>query len=641
MKTAFIIVTVAGMEDMTRKLVLQVKAWRVRNLSVYVIRNERGKEGYASGVNKGIQEAIKDDAELFIVANPDISLKGIHPKQFFEAAAKFDVWGYAFKQEKQVYYGGQIDSIRLSGGLKKSIPSERFAQCDFVSGSLCGFHKAVIDTIGLWDEGYGMYYEDVDFCLRARRAGLRVGIDSETEYIHYETSGESTLKKEQLATNRFRFFLKYADIKQTSYEAMRLPLTIFEYRKLIWDSIKTRPFLVNFLSLNTSSLFLKILNFILFLFLVRLLSVPEYGVYTLIWALVGFLTPLADFGTTSFGITQLADSRVSFNELFSFRFFVAIIVGIVSLITAVLFNVTAGAGLFLIASVMLANNFSGSLLVLMSNKSKTYVTSLIAVAFNSVLIIATIATLIMTHDLTHALFTIGAAYLLYSVINLYYLKKFYVPLALIFSTAEWRNIANYSFVFLLLGFFAGVYFRIDVLLLNKLKGNEAVGIYSAGYKFFEALLFVASSYTIAAAPIIQKLILINRDECMKRIKRDSRLLFSFGMGSAIVLSILAPAVLPILLKHSYAHSVQVFQIVIFALPFMLVSTVYMSVLFILKKSKAILALFAAQALLVFLLNIIYIPRYSYYASAVFTVLAEVVNVIAVMILVHKTYADLT
>lgn len=641
MKKAFIIVTVAGMEDMTRNLVLQLKAWHQKDLGIYVIRNELGKEGYAVGVNKGIQEALKDNAQVFFVANPDISLKGVHPKKFFEASKEFDVWGYAFKQDGAVYYGGELDRVRLSGGLISSPPVDRFATVDFVSGSLTGFSRQVIDTIGMWDEHYGMYYEDVDFCHRAKKAGFAVGIDSETEYTHFETSKKSRIKDEQLAKNRFRFFLKYADVKQTALETIRLPMTVFEYRKLIWNSIKDRPFLVNFLSLNTSSLALKFLNFILFIFLIRFLTVADYGTYTLIWALVGMLNPIADFGTTTFGITQLADSRISFNELFSFRIIMAVIVAVGACLAAVYFNVTAGAGLFLIASVMLANNFSGSFLVLMSNKSKTYVTSGVTVGFNTLLITAIIIVLVFTRDLTTMLLTIGTAYAIYSFVNLYYLRKYYEPLKAVWSIPEWRNLARYSFPFLLLAFFAGVYFRIDVFVLNKIKGHEAVGIYSAGYKFFEALLFIASSYTIAAAPIIQKLLSINRPEALKRIKRDSKVLFSFGLGSAILLAILAPIFLPIFLKGSFAHSVSVFQITIFALPFMLVSTVYMSILFILKKTKAILLLYSTQALIVFLLNMLYVPRYSYFASSIITVIAEVLNVIAVMILVRRVYADLT
>lgn len=641
MKKAFIIVTVAGLEDMTRALVLQVKSWRQKDLSVYVIRNEKGAEGYAAGVNKGIKEALRDKAELFIVANPDISLVGIHPKSFFEASKEFDVWGYAFGQNAKTYFGGCLDKTRLSGGLTTAIPATRFATVDFVSGSLTGFHKSVIDTVGLWDEGYGMYYEDVDFCTRAARAGFNVGIDSETIYSHFETSKNSREKDEQLAKNRFRYFLKYADLKQTILETIRLPITIYEYRTLLWNSVRTRPFLVNFLSLNSSSLFLKLLNFILFLFLIRYLNVQDYGIYTLLWAFIGFLTPLADFGTTTFGITQLANSRVSFNELFSFRIAASALVIFCAVLVARFYTMTAGAGLFLIAGVMLANSFSGSLLVLMSNKSKTYVSSVISIIFNALLVTITVITLIITQNVSPVLWAIGTGYFIYSLVTIFYVKKYYKPLQFLSAVAEWKNIARFSFVFFLLSFFAGVYFRIDVLVLSQLKGNGAVGIYSAGYKFFEALLFMASSYTIAAAPVIQKLLTVNREECLKRIKRDSRILFSFGAGSAIVLAILAPVLLTILLNGTYAPSVHVFQITIFALPFMLVSTVYLSVLFILKKTKAILALFSAQALLVLVLNLLLVPHFSFYASAWITVFAEILNTTVVIILVRRVYADLT
>lgn len=640
MKTAFIIVTVAGLEDHTRTLVTQIKSWRLKNVSTYVIRNERGKEGYAAGVNKGIREALKDHAEQFIVANPDISLKGIHPARFFEVSSEYDVWGYAMNQNGITYYGGHLDAMRLSGGLSESSAASKFSPVDFVSGSLCGFHKKVIDTIGLWDEGYGMYYEDVDFCHRARAAGFSVGIDTGVKYTHFETSQENAQKHEQLAVNRLRFFLKYADVRQTVFETARLPLTLYEYRSLIWRSIKSRPFLLNFLSLNTSSLFLKLLNFILFLVLVRYLSVPDYGAYNVLWALIGFVNPIADFGTTTFGVTQLATSRVSFNELFSFRIVSAAVVAMVAVIVA-LFGAISPAGLFLIVSVLLANAVSGSFLILMTNKSKTYLSSLVSALFNVILIAAAALTLVITRSLTTTIVVIGSGYLLSAVMYIYFIARHYKPLAFLTDWSEWKHIMRYSSLFLLLSFFAGVYFRIDVLLLGWLQGNDAVGIYSAGYKIFEAFLFVASSYTIAASPVIQRLLAADPGKSLARVKRDGRLLFWSGTGLAVFLALLAPALLPRALNGQYLDSIRVFQITIFALPLMLVSTVYMSVLFILKKSKLILSIYAVQAFIVLAANVLFIPRYSFYASAWITVGAEIINSIAVMILVRKVYADIT
>lgn len=43
---------------------------------------------------------------------------------------------------------------------------------DWVTGAFLAFPRKLFDKIGGFDEDYFMYYEDVDFCLRARRAGF-------------------------------------------------------------------------------------------------------------------------------------------------------------------------------------------------------------------------------------------------------------------------------------------------------------------------------------------------------------------------------------------------------------------------------------------------------------------------------------
>jgi N-acetylglucosaminyl-diphospho-decaprenol L-rhamnosyltransferase len=47
----------------------------------------------------------------------------------------------------------------------------RPAPVDWVSGASMFIRREVFQTAGLMDEGYFLYFEEVDFCLRARRAG--------------------------------------------------------------------------------------------------------------------------------------------------------------------------------------------------------------------------------------------------------------------------------------------------------------------------------------------------------------------------------------------------------------------------------------------------------------------------------------
>ncbi|MCX6732236.1 MAG: glycosyltransferase [Candidatus Roizmanbacteria bacterium] len=198
----------------------------VKSFTIYWIDNSTNGKGYAAGINEGIRAGLQDGCDYFFALNPDISLKGISIKSLFEASKLFDVWGYAMKQGKHIFYGGEIDKWRLSGGLISQKPDNRLTKVDFISGSVMGFSKKVVQTIGLWDESYFMYYEDVDYCVRARNAGFAVGIDSEVVYDHFEVSQLNKKKEQWIAKSRWKFFWKYANVGQKIREVMRLPKTL-------------------------------------------------------------------------------------------------------------------------------------------------------------------------------------------------------------------------------------------------------------------------------------------------------------------------------------------------------------------------------------------------------------------------------
>lgn len=210
------------------KTIFSLKRDNVETLRhIYWIDNSTNGKGYAAGVNDGIRVGLKDGCDYFIALNPDLSLKNISVESLYSVTQMFDVWGYAMKQGNNIFYGGEIDKWRLSGGLITKKSESRFVKVDFVSGSVMGFSKKVIQSIGLWDESYFMYYEDVDYCVRARNAGFSVGIDSEVVYDHFEVSQLNKKKEQWIAKSRWKFFWKYASVVQKLREIIRLPKTLF------------------------------------------------------------------------------------------------------------------------------------------------------------------------------------------------------------------------------------------------------------------------------------------------------------------------------------------------------------------------------------------------------------------------------
>jgi len=64
-------------------------------------------------------------------------------------------------------------------------PGESF-DCQWLSGCFLMLRKTAVEQVGLFDESFGKYFEDVDFCLRMARGGWRVMYHGATSVYHIE-----------------------------------------------------------------------------------------------------------------------------------------------------------------------------------------------------------------------------------------------------------------------------------------------------------------------------------------------------------------------------------------------------------------------------------------------------------------------
>jgi len=57
-------------------------------------------------------------------------------------------------------------------------------QVVWAMGAAIFVDHAAFERLGGWDEGFFIYYEDSDFCLRALRHGMRTIIDGDVRFVH-------------------------------------------------------------------------------------------------------------------------------------------------------------------------------------------------------------------------------------------------------------------------------------------------------------------------------------------------------------------------------------------------------------------------------------------------------------------------
>lgn len=188
-----------------------------------VVDNTKNNTGFASAVNEGISLALAQGGDTFLVCNPDISFRMGNVDSLKNAAKHFDIFSGYMQQDNITYYGGKIDYWTMAGGLSTNKPIEHYSACDFVSGSFMCINKKTVETIGLFSLQYFLYYEDTDYCLRARRKGLSVGITDGIRFRHMENSKKFPTKSYYLARNRLMFLFTYGSLLHKIRETIRMP----------------------------------------------------------------------------------------------------------------------------------------------------------------------------------------------------------------------------------------------------------------------------------------------------------------------------------------------------------------------------------------------------------------------------------
>ena len=80
--------------------------------------------------------------------------------------------------------------------------SKKEAYPDWVSGACMMLRAEILSTVGLFDDRFFMYSEEVDFCERVRRHGYRVMYTPEAEVVH--VGGKSTQANPEKAAFEYR-----------------------------------------------------------------------------------------------------------------------------------------------------------------------------------------------------------------------------------------------------------------------------------------------------------------------------------------------------------------------------------------------------------------------------------------------------
>ena len=135
--------------------------------------------GFAEGCNIGIRYLLERHFDLILLLNNDAEVDPECLREFQRAAescpaAAYGATVYEHVNREKVWYGGGATSrLTLEGRHETQHPtsSDRPRPTGFITGCCLLFRSAALKQIGLLDTNFFAYYEDVDWCLRAKALG--------------------------------------------------------------------------------------------------------------------------------------------------------------------------------------------------------------------------------------------------------------------------------------------------------------------------------------------------------------------------------------------------------------------------------------------------------------------------------------
>lgn len=163
----------------------------IRAAHPQVLLLETGKNlGFAGGNNIGIRRALADGAEYVWLLNNDTkpandALSALIAKAVTDRriGAVASICYYADKPSTVEAWAGAQVNLWIGYGRNSTVPrSDDWFHS--LNGTSILVARAALEDVGLLDEGFFLYWEDTEFCLRLRKKGWLIGAAPDSRVLH-------------------------------------------------------------------------------------------------------------------------------------------------------------------------------------------------------------------------------------------------------------------------------------------------------------------------------------------------------------------------------------------------------------------------------------------------------------------------
>lgn len=137
--------------------------------------------------------------------------------------------------------------------------------------------------------------------------------------------------------------------------------------------------------------------------------------------------------------------------------------------------------------------------------------------------------------------------------QLFFLRRLY-PLHLNFRPRDAFALLQTGWPYLLSSFFLVAYMQMDVIILSALVDEQAIGWYSAAYRFFGTFLFIPTVYIMAAFPVLSRLHINDQSSLQRLIGKSVDTLFLLSVPIGLGMTMIAGPLVTLIYGPEFVNS---------------------------------------------------------------------------------------
>ena len=387
----------------------------------------------------------------------------------------------------------------------------------------------------------------------------------------------------------------------------------------------------------------KILALFISINLARYLGVEQFGEYNFIITYLMFFAFIANFGMDPILIrdvarfpskTQTMMSNILVIRMLTSFFAIALAIFFINLLNYpheifIYISIMSAILLFQGISYLFESLFQ-------ANLKMQY--SAIGLISSKVLYIVSVFILIYLHKpLIYFFYMYIIAEITRMLFATFYSRKF-VQLNIDIDLEMWKYLFKQCLPFIVGYALFVIYYRVDILMLSKMQGNSAVGLYSAAYKITDPLLFLPGALASTMMPVMSKQYHENISKLNYTYSLGSKYILQLMLPITVGLYILSDKIISLLYTTDYVYSILTLQILSLTLIFNSINSIQSSLLTSSDRQKMNTVSVGICCLINVALNILLIPKYSYNGAAIATLISVILLFLIELSFILKSFS---